>query len=100
MAAAIVMMSSHVRSLLLGLRARAMAISLQREQHGKRRHMGVMMAMTVATMVMVFVVMGMMMPMMMVMAMMAAITAAGLVFRPTFVQLKRLAHADVVFAHV
>jgi hypothetical protein len=86
-------MSSHVDSLLLlGRPAHVVTIGLQREQHGERRHMGVVVAMPVAAMVMIVVIMAV--------AMVPAMTIAATVVRLAFVQWKRLAHIDVVFAHV
>ncbi|HEY2010351.1 MAG TPA: hypothetical protein VGH23_15285 [Rhizomicrobium sp.] len=87
-------MSSHVDSLLLlGRPAHVVTIGLQREQHGQRRHMGVVVAAGVAAVVMIVVIM------MMVMAA-PAMTAVAFVSWLAFVQLKRLAHTNVVFAHV
>jgi hypothetical protein len=68
-----------------------MAMGLQREQHGQCRHMGVMVAVTVAAMVMIVGIV--------VVAMVAAMAASAIV-RLAFIQLERLAHTDVVFAHV
>ena len=71
-----------------------MAIGLQCEQHGERRQMHVVMAACVAAVVMVVVIM------VMIVVMVSAAMAAAIVLRLAFIQLKRLAHPYVVFAHV
>jgi hypothetical protein len=92
-------MSTHVDVLFLfGGRARAMAIGLQREQHGECGHMHVVMAAGVAAMVMIVVIVVMVTAMMVVM--MPAAMATAIVLWLAFVQRKRLAHPYVVFAHV
>jgi hypothetical protein len=78
-----------------------MAISLQREQHGERRHMHVVMAAGVAAVVMMVIVIMVLIVMvtMMVVAMVPAVMVAA-VARLAFVQRKLLAHTDVKFTHV
>ena len=87
-----------------------MAIGFQRKQHGERRQMDVVvtvMAMAVVmvmirAMIMVAVIVVVMMTMvmsMMVVAMVPAVMGAAVFLRLAFIQLKRLAHTDVVFAH-
>jgi hypothetical protein len=79
-----------------------LAIGLQREQHGECRQMRVMMAVMVVAMaavVMIVVIMRMMVMMTMVVAMVPAVMGATVILRLAFIQLKRLAHTDVVFAH-
>jgi hypothetical protein len=97
-----VMMSSHGISLLLfGRRAHAVAIGFQREQHGPRCQMHMVVAVVgVPAMAVVMIVIVVMMTAMMVVAMVPAVMAATVVLRLAFIQLKRLAHTDVVFAHV
>jgi hypothetical protein len=51
-------------------------------------------------MIVVIVVIVVMVTVMMVVAMVPAVMAAVVVLRLAFIQLKRLAHTDVVFAHV
>ena len=75
-----------------------MAISLQREQHGERRQMHMAVAVMVVGVPAVVIVV--MMTAMMVVAMVPAVMAAAVVLRLAFIQLKRLAHTDVVFAHM
>ena len=81
-----------------------MAISLQREQHGERRqmHMAVAVMVVGVPAVVIVVMMTAMMVVAMVPAVMAvmAVMAAAVVLRLAFIQLKRLAHTDVVFAHM
>jgi hypothetical protein len=89
----------------LGVRAHAAAIGFQRKQHGERRQMDVvvvtvtMTAVMVRIMVTMIVMMTMVMSMMVVVAMVPAVMGAAVFLRLAFIQLKRLAHTDVVFAH-
>jgi hypothetical protein len=84
----------------------AMAPGLQREQHGQRRQMVMGVAVMIAgvpAMAVVMIVMIMVVvvtAMMMVVAMALAAMSAAIVLRLAFIQLKRLAHTDIVFAHM
>ncbi len=88
--------------------AHAAAIGFQREQHGERREVGVVMVAVTMVMiramimvaVIVVVMMTMAMSMMVVVAMVPAVTGAAVFLRLAFIQLKRLAHTDIVFAHM
>ena len=87
--------------------AHAMAIGLQREQHGERREVNVVMTVMAAgvmamAVAMIVVIMGMtvMMTAVGVVAMVPAVMGAAVFLRLAFIQLKRLAHTDVVFAHM
>jgi len=84
-----------------------LAIGIQREQHGECRQVRMMMAVMVvgvAAMAVIravmIVVMTMVMSMMMVVAMVPAAMGAAVFLRLAFIQLKRLAHTDIVFAHM
>ena len=84
-----------------------MAIGFQREQHGERREVNVVMTVMAAgvmvmAMVMIVVILGMMVMMtaVVVVAMVPAVMGAAVFLRLAFIQLKRLAHTDIVFAHM
>ena len=89
-----------------------MAIGFQRKQHGERRQVDVVvtvMAMAVVMVmiramimvaVIVVVMMTMVMSMMVVVAMVPAVMGAAVFLRLAFIQLKRLTHTDIVFAHM
>jgi hypothetical protein len=77
------------------------AIGLQREQHGERRQMGMVVAVMAAAMAVVMIVMIMVIvSMMMVVAMAPAVMSAAVILRLAFVQRECLAYTDVVFAHM
>ena len=81
-----------------------MAIGFQRKQHGERREVNVVMTVMAAgvmamAVAMIVVIMGMMTAVGVV-AMVPAVMGAAVFLRLAFIQLKRLAHTDVVFAHV
>jgi hypothetical protein len=59
-----------------------------------------MMVVGVPSMAVVIVVIVVMMTVMMVVAMVPAVMGAAVFLRLAFIQLKRLAHTDVVFAHM
>jgi hypothetical protein len=82
----------------------AHAAAIQPEHHDERRHMGAQMIAMMKVMIVIVVVMMMVVVMMVVVMMVAAMAMAAMTaavfLRLAFVQLKRLAHTDVVFAHV
>ena len=83
------------------MRAHAAAIGFQREQHGECREVDVVV--TVMAVIMAVMIMGMMVMMtavVVVVAMVPAVMGAAIVLRLAFIQLKRLAHTDIVFAHM